>query len=204
MTGAQGAGRVIEWGAAGAGLEAESGDVHAVVEVEGGVLVAVIDGLGHGVEAAVAAKEAARVLATFPGDPLVSLFQRCHEALHQTRGAVMSVAAFEARGRMTWAGVGNVEAFLLHASRDARPAREAVPLRGGIVGFQLPTLRPSVVRVSPGDTLVMATDGLRSSFAEHLRLEDGPQRNAEAILARDSRGTDDALVVVARYVGEAP
>lgn len=197
--------RVVEWGWAGAGLEPDSGDLHVVVEFEGGALVAAIDGLGHGVEAGEASLAAARVLAAFPGEPLVRLFERCHEALHKTRGAVMTLASFDAWGsRLTWTGVGNVEAFLLRADPLAQPPREVVSLRGGILGFQLPALRPSVTHVSRGDTLVLATDGIHSGFAERLPLHAGPQEIAESVLARHARGNDDALVVVARYLGEGP
>ena len=51
---------LIEWAVAGAPIdgETESGDLHAVVQFEGGVLVGAVDGLGHGAEAAVAARAA--------------------------------------------------------------------------------------------------------------------------------------------------
>lgn len=194
--------RVVEWGAAGSALEEESGDVHVVADFPGGALVAVIDGLGHGWEAAAAAREAARVLEERPGELVEELVRRCHEALRKTRGAVMTLASFDAgRSSMTWTGVGNVEALLLRADRAAEPAREAVLLRGGVVGYQLPQLRATSLGVSPGDTLVMASDGIRSSFAADLRPHEGPQAMADSILRGHARGADDALVVVARYRG---
>jgi hypothetical protein len=53
-----------------------------------------------------------------------------------------------------------------------------------------------------GDTLIFATDGVRSDFAsEHLAHDDPPQQLADRILARWGTKTDDALVLVARYVG---
>lgn len=196
---------VVEWGWAGFALEQDSGDAHVVADFPGGVLVGVIDGLGHGWEAAQAAREAVSVLEQHAGEPLVELVQLCHEALRKTRGAVMSLASFDAGGSaMTWTGVGNVEALLLRADRTASPAREAVHQRGGVVGYQLPQLRASSLPVSPGDTLVLASDGIRSSFATDLRLYESPQHMADSILARHARGSDDALVVVARYLGGGP
>jgi hypothetical protein len=175
-----------------------------VAEFADGVLVGVIDGLGHGTEAAVAAREAARVLASRAGDPLEPLVERCHEALRRTRGAVMSLASLDARGSMTWVGVGNVDAILLRGAPGAEPRREALAARGGIVGYRLPALRPSTLPVSPGDLLFLATDGVRSRFAEDLRLQAGPQELADELLARHARGTDDALVLVARWLGPDP
>jgi serine phosphatase RsbU (regulator of sigma subunit) len=192
---------LLDWAWAGAALEGDSGDVHLVAEFTGGVLVGVIDGLGHGLEAAVAAREAARVLAATPGEPLDALVERCHEALRRTRGAVMSLASFDARGSMTWAGVGNVDAILLRGGAAAGARREAIAPRGGIVGYQLPSLRPAVLPVAAGDLLVMATDGVHSGFAEALRVDAPPRELAEGILARHGRGSDDALVLVARWLG---
>ncbi|HEX9288368.1 MAG TPA: SpoIIE family protein phosphatase [Anaeromyxobacteraceae bacterium] len=197
---------IVEWGSAGAALEGEdeSGDVHVVAAFPGGALVAVIDGLGHGTEAAAASKEAARVLERHASEPLSDLVERCHEALRYTRGAVMSIASFSRDGSMSWIAIGNVEAILLRAGPAADPRRETIALRGGVVGYQLPALRPSAITVSRGDTLVMATDGIRSGFIADLDVKGTPQEIADSILARFARGTDDALVVVARYAGAAP
>jgi negative regulator of sigma-B (phosphoserine phosphatase) len=107
-------------------------------------------------------------------------------------------------GAMAWVGVGSVQGLLLRADLQAAPPCEPIVLHGGIVGLQLPPLHTSVVAVAPGDTLLMATDGIRSGFAEGLHLAESPQRIADRILARDAKGTDDALVVVARYLGGVP
>lgn len=194
---------LLEWGWAGAALEGEgeSGDVPVVAEFAEGVLVGAIDGLGHGIEAAVAAREAARVLAAHAGEPLAALFERCHEALHGTRGAVMSVASFDACGSMTWAGVGNVDAILLRGGSAPGRRREALTARGGIVGYRVPSLRLATLPVSPGDLLILASDGVHGTFAEDLPVHEAAQELAEGVLARHARGSDDALVVVARYLG---
>jgi hypothetical protein len=193
---------VVEWGSAGAALDgADSGDACVVAPFPGGALVAVIDGLGHGPEARDATREAVRILEACAGEPLGALVERCHEALRKTRGAVMSLASFDARAAsLTWLGVGNVEGFLLRAAPGGRP-RESLTLRGGVVGYQLPPLRPAALSVARGDTLVMATDGIRSAFVADLAPSPRPQELADAILARHARGTDDALVLVARYAG---
>jgi hypothetical protein len=191
---------VVEWGSAGAALERDSGDVHVVTGFPGGALVALVDGLGHGFEAAEAAQRAAAVLQAFAGEPVIALVERCHEALRKTRGAVMSVASFHGRdSSMTWVAVGNVEGVLVRARKTER--RQSLALRGGVVGYQLPALRASTLSVSRGDTLVLATDGIRSAFPADLTADGDPQAIADSILARYGRGTDDALVVVARYVG---
>jgi phosphoserine phosphatase RsbX len=197
--------RLLDWAWAGVALEDDaSGDVHVVAEFGDGVLVGVIDGLGHGVEAAAAAKTAARILESSAGEPLSALVDRCHQALHRTRGVVMSLASFDARDAcMTWTGVGNVEAFLVRATPGAAPPRETIVLRGGIVGFRLPALRETTLPVTPGDTLIMATDGIRGGFGEGVSAYATPREIADSTLATYARDSDDALVLVARYVGAA-
>ncbi len=200
-------GSLIEWGMATAALpgQAGSGDEYLVKSFPNGVLVAAIDGLGHGEEAATAARIAASSLDAYAHESVIVLVKRCHTSLLRTRGAVMSVASFNARDEtMTWLGVGNVEGVLLGADAGGRPRREVLLLRGGVVGGQLPPLHASLVPVMRGDTLIFATDGVRSGFPEGLVPGDPPQQMADRILARHGKGTDDALVLVARYLGPGP
>jgi serine phosphatase RsbU (regulator of sigma subunit) len=195
---------LIEWGVAGQAFagRAESGDQCLVESFPDGALVAVVDGLGHSLGAATVAKDAVTALEGHAHEPVASLLRRCHERLRGSRGVVMSLASFNAHGgTMTWLGVGNVEGLLLRGDGKADLKHERLLLRGGVVGYRLPTLRPVALTIMPGDTLIFATDGIRSSFADNLTLDGTPQQAAERILARHGRETDDALVLVARYVG---
>ena len=190
----------IEWAWAGSALEVESGDLHVVVPCEGGVMVALIDGLGHGPEAAEAARGAARVLEAHAGDPVATLIERCHDALRRTRGAAMTIASLcTADAAITWIGVGNVDAVVL---RERGRGDAGIAVRGGVVGYQLPPLRAGTVSIAPGDLLILATDGIRSGFSTGVLTECTPQEIADSILTRCARGSDDARVVVARYLGE--
>jgi negative regulator of sigma-B (phosphoserine phosphatase) len=198
---------LIEWAAAGRALGQldegpESGDHHVVVPFPDGVLVAVMDGLGHGAEAARAARMAGDLIEAHAREPVIAVVERCHAGLRGTRGVVMSLAAFNARASsITWTGVGNVDVVLLRADRTLAPPREALISRGGIVGYQLPPLRERTVPVSRHDTLIMATDGIRSGFITGVDLKRGPRAIADSILIDYGRHSDDALVVVARYIG---
>lgn len=196
---------VVEWGHAGAGLDGgPSGDLHVVVELPHGALLAVTDGLGHGPEAAAASERAAVILREQAERPLRELLESCHEALRRTRGAVMSLVYVDARSRrLEWCGVGNVEGVLLRARASGGRAAEGISNRGGVVGYRLPSIKVGTVPVFPGDVMILATDGIRAGFSSDVDVEAAPQAIADAIFARHARGTDDALVLVARYVGAA-
>jgi phosphoserine phosphatase RsbX len=194
---------LIEFAVAEAALpgEPESGDLHLVAPHPRGVLVAAIDGLGHGGEAAAAARAARTVLAEDPGTDLADLFVRAHGRLARSRGVVMSLASFERGGKLTWLGVGNVEGTLVRADEGEVRRADSIMLRGGVVGYQLPQLRPSTRAVEPGDMLILATDGIGGGYIEKVDPAATPSTLAGGILAGFGKGADDALVLVARYVG---
>jgi len=193
----------VEWAVACQSLDEQfqSGDQYVVRLFPDRVVVAVIDGLGHGNKAAEAALAAVQSLQTNTLPSVIPLIKRCHEDLLRTRGAVMSLASFHpAEDTLTWLGVGNVEGLLCRA--NGSQSRERLLLAGGVVGYRLPTLRAVVHPIAPGDTLIFVTDGIRSSFSDDLPLKQSPQAIADHILAQHRRGTDDALVLVARYIGQ--
>jgi negative regulator of sigma-B (phosphoserine phosphatase) len=196
----------IEWGAAGTPLEGpDSGDLHLVAKRGGGVLLSVIDGLGHGSLAAEAAREAERILTTHLDASVLELIELCHGGLKGTRGVVMTVATLDVRwGTLEWAGVGNVESVLLHTGCTAPRPSTALILRGGVVGYRLPPLRMSSAVLSPGDLLLFATDGIRSGFSEDVDTSLTAQQIADCILERFGKSSDDALILVVRYLRAEP
>lgn len=107
--------------------ESESGDEHLVCCYQSGILIAAIDVIGHGAEAANAARAAIAVLRNGVGEPIIPLVAECHEKLRSTRGVVLSLASIDVKhGLMTWLGVGNVQGVLARADKKAgaqEPAR---------------------------------------------------------------------------------
>jgi len=193
---------VVEWAVAGRPIPSEmvSGDLQVVTPFPGGVVVAVIDGLGHGPEAAFAAGRAGSVLAAEAGRPVRALMESCHAALRETRGAVLTIASIDTvQAQLTWIGIGNVDAVLWRA--DPAAAREALVPRNGVVGYQLPPMREDVLPILCGDMLVFATDGVRHGFASDPPLPATAQEHADHILRTYGKTTDDALVLVVKYLG---
>jgi serine/threonine protein phosphatase PrpC len=195
--------KLIEWGVVERPLVGypESGDQCLVKSFPNGILIAVIDGLGHGDKASQVAKDAVEAIKDYAHNPVDAIMKRCHEALRGSRGVVMTLVSFNGLDHtMTWLGVGNVEGILLRAKAREGRTRETALLRGGVLGYQIPTLRPMTLPVAQGDTLVLATDGIRSSFSQNIPTNGAPQQIAEHIMTEHSRKTDDALVLVARYL----
>ena len=197
----------IEWGLAARCRrgEAVSGDLAVVRVLPEGALVAGIDGLGHGSEAARAARQAAAVVRESRSRDLVRLVQRCHRALRGTRGAAISLAFVSAlESRMTWLGVGNVEGRVLSGDPATTRPKGSLALGRGVPGHELPAVRAATIAMAPGDVVALATDGVDASFADALELSGSSQTISERILAEHWKPPDDALVIVVRYLGARP
>ncbi|MBI3971712.1 MAG: SpoIIE family protein phosphatase [Chloroflexi bacterium] len=192
--------------------ESTNGDAWSVAWHGDVCRIGVVDGLGHGPAAAAAAAAAVGALEAVPGMDVVEAIRVCHEALRGTRGAAISIAQIDtAARRLTYAGVGNVEARLWQEGRQQRP----ISFRG-IAGVALPTFRPVAFDLSPAWLLVLHTDGISvrfdlkalatlapwlpsglSSATPHAAPAPDPRAIAGEILERWARPADDATVVVA-------
>ena len=182
--------------------EVTSGDLAVVTHTPDGALVAAIDGLGHGREAARAAATAAAVIREHAAEDLAALVHRCHLAMQDTRGAAITLALLApSPGTITWLGVGNVEGRILRGDPVVRRPKASLVLGRGVPGHDLPTLRTATLGVSPGDVLILATDGIEATFADSLDISGSTQAISDRVMADHRKRPDDALVVVVRFLG---
>jgi anti-sigma regulatory factor (Ser/Thr protein kinase)/serine/threonine protein phosphatase PrpC len=177
--------------------EDKNGDAYFISEHDEETLLAVVDGLGHGRGAHEAARAALDTLEQWRGEPLSEVVLAVHDALRTTRGAVMGAVRIDReRESFHYAGVGNVEVRVLGTEEPARP----IP-SNGTLGARLSQVRVWPHRWTEGTMLVMASDGLSTTWdinAYPGLLGKSPQLIA-GILARDfSRNSDDATVLVYR------
>jgi phosphoserine phosphatase RsbX len=196
----------IEWAVKARPLPGENtcGDRSIAVDVNGtGALLGVLDGLGHGADAAEAAKYGVDVLRAACGEPLDVLVQRCHRALSGTRGAAMTLAHIDFRSdKLSWIGIGNVAADLVAKHPAGVEVRSSARLAGGIVGYRMPeALRPQEVSIRPGDLLVIASDGIVEDHLDDIDFSASSLAIADQILHRHAKDNDDALVLAARHRG---
>jgi phosphoserine phosphatase RsbX len=196
----------IEWAALRRPLPGEDvcGDHPIAVDVgDSAALFGVLDGLGHGEEAAKAALHAVDVVNRSRAEPLDVLIQRCHRALAATRGVAMTLARIDFEtDTLSWLGIGNVTADLVSKSASGVEVRASALLAGGIVGYRIPqSLFTHQISISPGDLLIIASDGLSEDHLDNIDFAASAMTIAEQMLAVHSKETDDALVLAARHRG---
>lgn len=193
----------VEWSVATRCRSGErtSGDLGVVEVRDDETLVAAIDGLGHGVEAAHAARRAAQVIRSQSGADLAALAMRCHEALRDTRGAALTLARVcPVASEVTWLGIGNVEGRVISGEAPAR-LKGSLALATGVPGHELPRITAETLKLRPGDLLILATDGIRATFADALDVSGSTTAISQRILRDDWTRPDDALVIAVRYLG---
>lgn len=159
------------------------------------ILIAVVDGLGHGVDAAIAADAAIASIERTQSQPLAQIVQAAHGALRPTRGAALSVAELDAKTRqIRFAGVGNVGGVVMSSDTRTR----AFVNSPGIVGHTLPRVHELTYEWPVGGTVVLFSDGITARWHLDRYPALGGQRAPiiAATLARDyTRGRDDMTVL---------
>jgi serine phosphatase RsbU (regulator of sigma subunit) len=196
----------IEWAAAGRPRPGEElcGDQSVVGEIgRTAALFGVLDGLGHGAGAMEAALRGVDVLGRGRAEPLDVLIRLCHRAMAETRGAAITLARvdFDADD-LSWIGIGNVTATLVAKGPSGVHIRASALLTGGIVGYHMPeTLLTQNISVSPGDLLVIASDGIAEDHLDSVDFAAPATVIADRILREHGKDSDDALVLAARHRG---
>ena len=179
--------------------EQECGDGWGLRRFADSLVLMVVDGLGHGVFASEAAREAEQVLAHAQTDSPLHILQDIHNALRKTRGAAIAVARIqEAKGLLSFAGVGNVSASIVSPGLSRSMASH-----NGTVGHHMPRVQEFNYPWNADSTLIMHSDGLGSRWdldrypgiwGKHPSL-------VSAMLHRDfCRGRDDVTVLAAKTI----
>jgi serine/threonine protein phosphatase PrpC len=172
-----------------------SGDAYFIKEYPDGMLVGLVDGLGSGPLAAEAAQAAVEWISDHHQSSLTKIITGCHDVMRNTRGAVMALVRINTETEeLSFVGVGNI-GFRAWSAESVQPISLA-----GIVGSRLPTLREFSFTYTPGDLIVMHTDGISRRFVLDGIVERmspaPPQRLAEAIADDYAKRNDDVTLVV--------
>lgn len=193
----------VEYGAVCAPIRGEevSGDAWAIALDNRGATVLVADGLGHGVDAAMASQAAVNVFGGRPTPSPSEYMHAIHDALRATRGAAVAVAqAFVDSRELHFAGVGNISASIVtHLSS------KNLTSHNGIVGHNMRRIQQFTLPWPQDAVCVLHSDGLSTHWdldAYPGLLVHHPALIAGVLFRDFSRDRDDATVVVfkqARY-----
>jgi anti-sigma regulatory factor (Ser/Thr protein kinase) len=173
------------------------GDGWSVQSSPDGALILVVDGLGHGINAADAAREAERIVAESKETSLKGILGDVHDALRKTRGAAGALARIDLGQRLvTYAGVGNISASIISEKTSRNLASY-----NGTLGQHIERVQEFTYPWNPDDILVMHSDGLgtRWDLDRYPGIRNKPPSVIAALLHRDfNRGRDDVTVLVAK------
>jgi anti-sigma regulatory factor (Ser/Thr protein kinase) len=157
----------------------------------------VVDGLGHGMFAAEAAREAEAVLAETESASPAVILRDCHDALKKTRGAAVAIAVVDhEKETLCFSGVGNIGASLMSAKGSRGMASH-----NGTVGHAFHRSQEFMFPWKEHDLLIMHSDGLGSRWdlSRYPGLVRKHPSVVAAVLYRDfARERDDVTVMVAR------
>ena len=158
-------------------------------------LIAVADGLGHGPDAAIAARAALSVCA----DPIFSaparLLDLAHQRARPTRGAAVAFATAHLKaGSVHYSGIGNIAGSVC----DEQSRRHLIS-HNGIVGHTTRKAREMAVEWNPEAAIILHSDGISTQWALAAYpglLQCHPALIAAVIYRDFTRQTDDATVLV--------
>jgi anti-sigma regulatory factor (Ser/Thr protein kinase) len=171
------------------------GDTWRSVEREREIAVMVADGLGHGPEAAVAARLAGVAFESEPFAPPEQFYQSAHRSLTGSRGAALARAVIGSSGDVQYTGIGNIAGSLVGSERSRGLASQ-----NGTVGVQIRSHVSTFSHVMPAPgVLLMHSDGIisRWSFDQYPGLLLRHPAVIAGVLSRDFvRGRDDATILV--------
>lgn len=176
------------------------GDNWALLQGRGQVIALVVDGLGHGIEAAEAARIAVETVKSKAQLDALNLMDAVHNALRPTRGAAAAIAMLQPESELcTFVGIGNISA----AIRSNGTSRSMVS-HNGTLGHSLRKIQDFQYPFPKGSLLLMHSDGVATHW--DLRAYPGIELRHPGVIAaalyRDhSRGRDDLTVFALRNGG---
>ncbi|MDQ6992590.1 MAG: SpoIIE family protein phosphatase [Mariprofundus sp.] len=181
--------------------EKDCGDQLQYWQDEKQLTCCVVDGLGHGSDAKEAACKIIHFVDSHRSDPPVKLFTACDQAMRHERAGVMAMAWIE-DNLLTYAAAGNITGYLARENSEQGSYKlEQLNMDRGMIGGGFRKLNVQTLTLSEGDLLIMHSDGLNPFY--HLEpwktVANNSDKLAQMLLEDQSKGTDDACVLVYRH-----
>ncbi|MBF0508948.1 MAG: SpoIIE family protein phosphatase, partial [Deltaproteobacteria bacterium] len=141
------------------GPKDECGDT-GLIRVDGeDCFLALVDALGHGREAHAVAVMAAEFILEDLHRDLIEMMTGLHARLKGTRGAVATLCRLNIpSGELHYVGVGNITTRVFGTKNYSFISRD------GIIGYMMSSPKLRIEKLSPGDILILTSDGLKEHF----------------------------------------
>ncbi len=173
------------------------GDGWSLAQEQRRSVIMACDGLGHGPEAAHAAREARRLFQEYWTRPLPEIVEALHTGLRGTRGAALAVLEVDHQNQVVrYCGIGNIEARILIGEGQRR-----LLSHNGIAGQKASKIQEFTYPWDENGLIVMHSDGIGTRW--HLDDYPGLALRHPSVIAgvlyRDFRHQrDDCLVMVGK------
>lgn len=175
------------------------GDGWTHVEENGVVKILVSDGLGHGIFANEASRQAADTFHLSSHSSPLDDINRLHNAMRSTRGAAVAIAYVDFKNqKIDYAGLGNISSTIF----SEKSAKRLISYNG-IVGIQMRKVQPMTYPMDSRSVFILFSDGLSShwNLNDYPGLQFKPAYLIAGFIYRDfGRTTDDVTVVVMKEI----
>ncbi|MES2732359.1 MAG: SpoIIE family protein phosphatase [Bacteroidota bacterium] len=180
--------------------ETVSGDGWTVFQNSDYCTILVLDGLGHGAAAHAAVQSAIEAYDSKAKQIPAQALKTIHDAIKRSRGAVGAMAVISKQNNsLAFCGVGNISSRLINPEKNS----SLIPYNGTL-GHALPSqLVDYTFPWNELSMLIMHSDGIGTKWdlQKYPNLIRHDPSIIAAMLYKDNqRKTDDALVIVGKYV----
>jgi anti-sigma regulatory factor (Ser/Thr protein kinase) len=159
------------------------------------------DGLGHGIMAAEASKEAVLAFRALPSFNPAAAIDQVHRQLRGTRGAAVAIARIDfAQSKVQYAGIGNISGVIGGGARV-----QSMVSHNGTAGHEARRVQEFSYNLPAQWALIMHSDGIHTNWnLDHYPGLIGLHPSVICgVLYRDaSRSRDDVCVVVIKNRSE--
>jgi|GEM_PF-2250757 len=181
--------------------QTECGDQGTLIRNQEGILLVLADGLGHGPQAAHAAKKAIEVVQNSHRLQLSELIKTLDHQLKKTRGVAISLARIrKGTKKIEWVGIGNVSGRLMSLKDGIHLEQKVFANFNGTIGRSVDRYKILEYAFEDDEWLMIHSDGLTrnwmSTFIESNRGT--PHEVGLKVIRENSRVNDDSSLLIGR------
>ncbi|WP_332698025.1 PP2C family serine/threonine-protein phosphatase [Halalkalibacter lacteus] len=174
------------------------GDAHSVIHADDYTVCAVADGLGSGEQALDAALAAIGEIQRYHGLTVGQMVEACNDALHNKRGAVLTVLKIDYKKQeISYCNYGNI-GFVMYLP-DGKTI-QPIPSRGYLSGKKT-NFKSSSFPYMKGSSFLLYSDGVKKRPAKDTLVQMTSPREASSYLfSNNELVSDDVTMLVGKLL----